>query len=66
MPRDQGSLRSTKGIEATPSATIARLLGRASEGGSEGMASRDLSDVNHQKTESLRINSFPAKACEME
>jgi Transposase IS116/IS110/IS902 family len=31
-----------------PSATIACLIGRASEGGSEGMASRDLSDVEHQ------------------
>src|SRR5438876_12073959 len=33
----------------SPSATIARLIGRASDGGSEGMASRDLSDVEHQK-----------------
>jgi hypothetical protein len=49
MSRDKGSLRSTKGIPAAPSATIARLIGRASEGGSEGMASRDLYDVEHQK-----------------
>jgi hypothetical protein len=48
MPRDKGSLMSTKGIPATPSATVARLIGRASEGGSEGMVSRDLSDVEHR------------------
>ena len=38
-----------RGYPPPPSATIARLIGRASEGGSEGMASRDLSDVEHQK-----------------
>ena len=38
-----------RGCPPPLSATIARLIGRASEGGSEGMASRDLSDVKHQK-----------------
>ncbi len=48
MQRDKSSLRPTKGIPATPSATIARLIGRASDGGSEGMASHDPADVKHQ------------------
>ena len=38
-----------RGCPPPLSATIARLIGRASDGGSEGMASRDLSDVKHQK-----------------
>jgi hypothetical protein len=53
MPRDKGSLRFTKEIPATPSATIARLIGRASESGSEGMASREHSDVKHQKEDQV-------------
>jgi hypothetical protein len=39
MPRDKGSLKSTKGYPPPLSATIIRHLGRASDGGSEGMAS---------------------------
>jgi hypothetical protein len=35
-------------MPATLSATITRLIGRASDGGSEGMASRDPADVKHQ------------------
>ena len=67
MQHDKGLLRSTKGIPATPSATIARLIGRASDGGSEGMASRDLSDVEHQRRpSSLGSTASPAKACEMD
>ena len=48
MQHDKGSLRSTKGMPAPLSATITRHTGRASDGGSEGMASRNSSDVNHQ------------------
>ena len=45
MPLEIGSLRFTKGMDAPLSATVARQscrIGRASDGGSEGMASRDL------------------------
>jgi hypothetical protein len=48
MQHDKGSLRFTKEMPATLSATITRLIGRASDGGSEGMASRDPADVKHQ------------------
>ena len=49
MQHDKGSLRFTKEMPAIPlGATITRLIGRASDGGSEGMASRDPADVKHQ------------------
>jgi transposase len=48
MQHDKGSLRFTKEMPAPLSATITRQLGRASDGGSEGMASRDPADVKHQ------------------
>jgi hypothetical protein len=43
LPRNKGSLSSTKRMPATLSATS------LSDGGSKGMASRDLSAVEHQK-----------------
>jgi hypothetical protein len=48
MPCDKRLAQVHQGDARHPFATIARLIGRASEGGSEGMASRDLSDVEHQ------------------
>ena len=45
MLRKRRSLRFTKGMDATPLRPIARHRGEQSDGGSEGMALRDLADV---------------------
>ena len=54
-----------RGCPPPLSATVARHMRRASDGGSEGMASRDLSDVKHQKgnrVSSLSTASPPRSA----
>ena len=63
MP-DKALLRSTKGMSATPLRHLAHHIGRASDGGSEGMASPDPS--NGRRSEYINIDSFPTEVCEME
>lgn len=68
MP-DKALFRSTKGMSAPLSATVARHIGRASDGGSEGMASPDPSNIKIERkteTEHINIDSFPTEVCEME
>jgi hypothetical protein len=65
MPRHRGSLRSTKEIDATPSAAVARHRGRASDGGAAGMALRSPSDVKRQRLRKS-IHTFPAEVLEMD
>ncbi|SHI07766.1 hypothetical protein SAMN05443248_7986 [Bradyrhizobium erythrophlei] len=49
MQHDKGLAQVHQGDARHPlSATITRLIGRASDGGSEGMASRDPADVKPQ------------------
>ena len=58
-----------RGCQPPLSATIAHPIGRASDGGSEGMASPDPSNIkksNPTETEYITIDSFPTEVCEME
>ena len=67
MP-DTSSLRSTKGIPATP-LRHRRSPHRASDGGSEGMASPDPCNIKIElktETDDINIDSFPTEVCEME
>ena len=48
MQHDKGSLRFTTGMTA-----LARHLGSASDGGSEGMASHDPTDVKYQNVDGV-------------
>ena len=68
MP-DKNSLRFTKGMPATLSATVAHHIGRASDGGSEGMASPDPRNIkieSRRRLSTSNIDSFPTEVCEME
>src|SRR5262245_31337302 len=58
-----------RGCPPPLSATVAHHIGRASDGGSEGMASPDPSNIKVERkteTEYINIDSFPTEVCEME
>jgi hypothetical protein len=58
-----------RGCPPPLSATVAHHIGRASDGGSEGMASPDPSNIKIERkteTEYINIDSFPTEVCEME
>ena len=57
MP-DQSSLRSTKGIPPPLCATVAHHIGRASDGGSEGMASPDPCNIKIERKMEDRIHQY--------
>ena len=67
MQHDKGSLRSTKGIPATPPPPSARLMGERAKVAPRGwLHVISLTSNIRGRPSSLELNSFPAKACEME